>query len=153
MKRDLHIVLAEDDYRQSERLQKSLLRELPFARVEPISTEQKFRSCRDAFAKDPPDFIVIDVMLRWTDPSPEMESPPEDVKEEGYHRAGFRCIKYLAEKDATRKIPFIVYTVLQRPDLDTEFADLPVGSQVEYLRKDSDHATLISLIRELAQRR
>jgi len=143
------IVLVEDDPTPAKNLHKKLSDEFSRGQVKRIRTEREFRSHLDEFSGKPPDVIVLDVMLPWTD-TENLVPAPKDVYEEGVYRAGFRCIKLLADKITTR-IPCIVYTVLARSALDKEFNALPDGLRVEYLQKDPDRTRLFNLIRKLTR--
>jgi response regulator RpfG family c-di-GMP phosphodiesterase len=90
------------------------------------------------------------VMLSWTQTGPNMVPSPDDVREGGYHRAGFRCIKLLADDPKTQRIPCIIYTVLAHSALEDEFRELP--KTVEYLQKDSEPTGLFNLIRKITRR-
>lgn len=143
----MNILIVEDDYLQAEWFQKELKKEFPRANIDIIKTEYKFRSCMEEIAKKPPDVIVMDIMLRWADPSPDMPQPPDDVKNEGFYRAGLRCQKLLAESEKTRIIPVILYTVLERNDLKENLQKLP--SHVIHLPKESSLTPLVREIRRL----
>lgn len=145
------IVLLEDDPRPANRVHRTLLEEFPGSVVTRIRTESGFRSKVSEFSKDKPDVIILDVMLPWTDRE-HMAPLPDEVPDD-YHRAGFRCIKFLAESDGTQGIPCIIYTVLARSALDKEFEELPSALVVEYLQKQSDHIGLLNLIRRLTRHR
>src|SRR4051812_7072954 len=105
----LNIVLVEDDPTPAKRVHRTLLEELPGSKITRIWTEAEFRSKVSEFSKENPDVIILDVMLPWTDVE-HMVPLPDDVPDD-YHRAGFRCIKFLAESDGTQGIPCIIYTV------------------------------------------
>jgi CheY-like chemotaxis protein len=147
-----YIILAEDNFDHATRLRQKLEREFANGETYRIKTEHEFRSKLEDFVQKPPDVIVLDVMLNWTLAGPNMVDSPDDVSEGGYHRAGFRCIKKLAEHPTTQKIPCIIYTVLAHSALDDEFAELPPGMVVEYLQKDSEPTRLFNLIRKLTRR-
>jgi hypothetical protein len=93
----------------------------------------------------------MDVMLPWTDPSPTIEPPPREVVEEGFYRAGIRCARLLATNKTTKHIPVILYTVLERADLEDQIRELSSLANVVHLRKDSDDDRIIDLIRELTK--
>jgi DNA-binding response OmpR family regulator len=141
----MYVLLIEDDHLQSEWLAGNL--ELAFGKVrfERIPTEQEFYSRIPELISDPPDIIIIDVMLRWADPSRNMSPPPQKVKNGGYYRAGLRCQEELARLEETRNIPVVLYTVLERIDLEPQIDALE--EKVTYLRKDSDSNALIDRIR------
>ena len=88
-----------------------------------------------------PDVVVMDVMLRWTDPSPNLVEPPDDIKEAGFYRAGLRCAKLLREHVETKHTPVILYTVLERSDVHNNLDDLV------HLSKQADIGPLVGEIR------
>lgn len=145
----MNIILVEDDHLQAEWARLSFERYFRSVTVRRISTESEFYENLEKFETSPPDLFVIDVMLRWTDPSPTMQPPPEEVLKDGFYRAGLRCERKLAEQESTRSIPVILYTVLEDIDLHPELGNLP--KHVTYLRKDSDPTPLINQIRRLTE--
>jgi len=145
----LHILIVEDDYLQADWIRASLGKIFPRAQIELMHTEFQFRSALDSLAKTPPDVIVMDVMLRWADAGPNIPPPSEDVRKEGFYRAGIRCAKMLSSNERTREIPVILYTVLERADLESDIRSLP--RNIIHLRKDSDAEPLGRLIRSAIQ--
>lgn len=143
----MRIVLVEDDYLQAEDIELSLSRAYGEVSVERIPTESAFRMRLPSLAANPPDIFIIDIMLRWTDPSPLMSPSPEDARGKNY-RAGLRC-RSLVESDHTLcKIPVVLYTVLEYSDLARELSN--ISGIVRHLRKEGDHEPLIERIQELS---
>ena len=134
--------LVEDDHLQAEWLHQELEREFRDATVEVIPTESGFRELMDDVQDRRPDVVIMDVMLRWTDPGPEMPEPPADVKGDGYFLAGIRCAKLLADHHI--EVPVILYSVLDENDLAK---DLPRVHTAGYLPKGSDLNPLFRKIR------
>lgn len=145
----MKILVVEDDHLQAEWIINNLEKAFSGATINRISTESEFYLKIDHVIKDPPDVIIIDVMLRWTDPGPDMPIPPEEVRMSGFYRAGFRCKSLLANNDITKDIPLILYTVLEYLDLQRDLQDLP--EKAVYLAKDSDSTHLVDKIREVTQ--
>jgi len=144
----MKIVIVEDDYLQAEGVREALDAAFPGAKIDRIATELEFSDRLDELRGEIPDVVVMDVMLRWTDPEPEMRYPPDAIRRAGPSRPGFRCRKLLQQHERTRNIPVILYTVLSRDDLDRDLKML--GSDaVEFVAKDSDFTELIQRIREL----
>lgn len=139
----MRILLLEDQPLEQRSIADSLERAFPSVVLECLRTEYEFRSRLEAITKDPPDIFIVDMMLPWTSVSEDMAMPPEEVKTEGYYRAGLRCQRLLATQEQTKDKTVIFYTVLERHDLDLE--DRPPN--VFHLRKESDHSALIQLIR------
>lgn len=137
----MNILLVEDIELQEQWLRDELSRAF---RCEPIwiQTESEFRSRLDEIEARPPDVAVIDVMLKWADPSPDSPpAPPEWDR----HKAGLHCQELLSSREKTRNMPVILYTVLDATDLRSE--ELPPN--VSLLNKDSDPEPLIKRIREV----
>jgi CheY-like chemotaxis protein len=141
----MYILVVEDDHLQAQSVISSLEREFTDCKPDSISTEYEFRSRLPDIARNPPDLIVMDVMLRWTDPAPDQTRSPEDVTDKP-HRAGFRCQELMASNEKTKNIPLILYTVLEKADIQHEFQK-PIGSDV-YMQKGADNTPLIRKIRE-----
>lgn len=141
----MKILLVEDDYIQSDLICEALEQAFPSDVVELIRTEHEFRSRLVDIKARPPDIIILDIMLRWTLPSRDMPELPQDVREEGLYRAGFRCKKLLSEHARTRDIPVILYTVMEVSDIAEDLQDIASGAV--YLRKEADMTSLIQLIR------
>lgn len=126
-----------------------LQRAFPEARgnIQVISTESEFRLEFDKISQSPPDVIVMDIMVRWADPTPDLQAPPEDVLTEGFYTAGLRCEQMLAHEPKTRNTPVILYTVLEPTDLDGEITKR--GRNVIVLPKAPEISALVELIRKV----
>lgn len=138
----MKVLLVEDDYVQEDTITEALERAFTGIKVDKIRTEAEFHEGIDRIARKPPDVVIMDVMLRWTDPAPDMPIPPAVVQKDGYHRAGLRCADMLSERDATKNVPVILFTVLRREDLE-----LPKTHNILYVSKESDLDELVSRIR------
>ncbi len=141
----MRILSVEDDPIQAQWICETIEAEFADATVECIATEQEFYAKLDAIASHPPDLILLDVMLRWTNPAPNIEPPPSEVREGGFFRAGLRCERLLAARESTRRVPVILYTVLDRSDLE-ETVGASVA-QVSFLRKEADPQPLVAAVR------
>ena len=142
----MKIRLIEDDHIQAEVICGDLDREFK-TEVALIRTENEFRNCLSVLEKDPPDVFIIDVMLRWEDPKPNFEMPPEEVREGGFYRAGLRCAKLLSGNRQMANIPVILYSVLEKEDLEHELGTLPPN--ITFLTKESDLKPLIREVRSV----
>jgi CheY-like chemotaxis protein len=142
----MKILLVEDDSLQAETLFRDLQLAFPSAVIEVIRTECAFGDAFESIASAPPDVVVMDVMLRWDDPGPNIRRPPDEVRRNGIYRAGLRCVRRLTEDQRTEAIPAILYTVLEYHDLAS---DIPSVPSVVHLRKDSSVQPLIRLIRSI----
>jgi hypothetical protein len=138
------ILLIEDDHLQAQAIQSGLRRlleqDFPHLVFETISTESDFYAKFGELANRGFHAVIIDVMLRWADPSPNMPEPPAEVVEGGFFRAGVRCKQRLESDERTSSIPTIVYTVL-------DDSRLPPG--LEVVSKGGDITPLSDKIRQL----
>jgi hypothetical protein len=87
-----------------------IVRNYPDAVVDKISTELEFHRRFPGMSDSEYKVALVDMMLRWTDPSPQMKAPPSDVVEQGFFVAGLRCRRKLLE----RSIPSIIFTIHDR---------------------------------------
>jgi CheY-like chemotaxis protein len=147
-----NILVVENDFLQADWLLKSLRQAFPQAGVRRIKTESGFHASFESIAQKRPDIIIMDVMLQWTEVSDDIEDQafPERVLKEGPYRAGMRCEEMLAADKRTKNIPVILYTILERHDLEPDFNAHP---NVTHLRKDSTPEPLIQLIRDVMGKR
>lgn len=146
------ILLIEDDYMTAELIGRKLRH---YFKIKPdelteIATELEFRQNLDQMAQDKPNVILLDVMLQWTEVSDAIEPRPEDVRAGGKYRAGFRCLKLLAEHKGTRNIPVVLYSAMGKPDLESDLQTLP--PHVKFVLKDSDFESLMGELRPLLNR-
>lgn len=144
----MRIYIVEDDYLQSGWIFENVQQAFPRAEVIKINTEHEFVTRLDEIAKHPSEtLIIMDAMLRWTDPAPVIPPAPENVRQEGFYRSGLRCIALLNRREETKDIPVILYTVLEHEDLKDELRDLPPN--VSHLVKESDSQPIIDEIRRI----
>jgi len=119
------IIIVEDDHLQEGPLEEHLSRAVQGAELVTFSTEREFRNYFPQLRERVPDLVVMDVMLRWSDPEPDAPLPPEEVVSGGYYRAGLRCAQLLAEDEKLRRVPVILHTILERGDLERDGQALP----------------------------
>lgn len=143
-----HIVVVEDDFLQEGPLDEHLQEAFPKAKVTTLCTESEFRGRLDDLRQDAPDVVIMDVMLRWAHPGPAAPVPPPDVAAEGYFRAGLRCASLMASDDRLRDVPVIIYTILERSDLDRGGS---LADGFTYVRKSPDLDILTRRIRQLTR--
>ena len=147
----MKLLLVEDDHLQAEEFTETLLESFPGAVVNSIASEYEFYSLLDQIEEDPYDVIIMDVMLRWASTRPEIPEPPPEVISEKHYRAGFRCVKRLAERKKLKNTKVILFTVLQPTDISKDLPSLPPN--VIHLVKDDDLKPFISAIRRLTANR
>jgi CheY-like chemotaxis protein len=140
-----HFVIVEDDHLQEGPLQDHLTSVFDNATVDTLCTEEEFRTAVPAMRVDVPDLVVMDVMLRWSFPRPDPPDPPEDVVLGGYYRAGLRCARLLHDDPPLRRVPVILYTILELSDLERDGHMLPPNAT--YVGKNSELDVLIRHIR------
>jgi len=144
----MSILLVEDDYLQADAVLPVLRKEFPDIRVDIIKTEQEFRQRLEEILAAPPDLVIMDVMIRWTKPSPKFDPPPSDVTEGGRFRAGLRCERLLAERNP--EIPVILYSVLGTDDFRKD--ELPNRPGVLFLSKIPDPGPFVRAVGQLLKK-
>ena len=117
-------VLVEDGYLFQEPTVEELAKY--GVEVEALSTEHEFRMRLPFWGQNPPNVFVLGSWVKWTDPSPDIPTPTQDVVDEDYHRAaGLRMSRYLAEIPELKGVPVII---LGFDSDDERFKGIDVGS-------------------------
>lgn len=141
------IVVVEDDHQDATWIRDELHASLN-ANVEVIACERDFVDVLPALGQKKPDIIIFDVMLRWATSSEELEREveqgkvPKNVIEEGFIRAGLRCVVRLKSRDDTKDIPYLVYTGLQTNHFSEEVIHV-----ADIITKSNDIEPLIMAVR------
>jgi CheY-like chemotaxis protein len=112
----LRILLVEDDFLQCDSIRKALEQNFAGAAVDTKPSESEFLGDFEAIASNPPDIAVIDVMLRWANPSRDASKPPAKPWEP--QRAGLRCAQRLHDDGRTSGAKIILYTVFKKENMD-----------------------------------
>jgi CheY-like chemotaxis protein len=144
-----YILVVEDDHLQEGPLVDQLKEAFPGGQIDSVCTEHEFRERLGDLRKVAPDLVVMDVMLRWADPKPNSMDPPDEVVQEGFYRAGLRCAELMAADNQLKDVPVILYTILEREDLERQ--GKPLAANVTYMRKSADLDILLRKARELAR--
>ena len=142
----MKILVVEDDYVQSQWILMNLKKTFG-SQPQWIETESQFRDNVKKIAANPPDVVIMDVMLSWTEASENMTPRPPEVRQEGMYRAGLRCQEILSNLDETKNVPVILYTVQNLQDLERDLKDMPPN--VLFLPKEANIDPLIERIDEL----
>jgi CheY-like chemotaxis protein len=140
-----HFIVVEDDHLQEGPLADHLAGMYPDAVVETLATEEHFRAHLPKMRQAIPDLVLMDVMLRWASPRPGMPTPPDDVVAGGYYRAGLRCARLMLGDSRLRRVPVVLYTILERNDLERDGQTLPPNAT--YVGKNSELDVLSRHIR------
>jgi hypothetical protein len=140
-----HFVVVEDDHLQEGPIADNLAGLYPDTTVEAFATEEQFRAHLPRMREAVPDLVVRDVMLRWAYPRPGLAAPPDDVVAGGYYRAGLRCARLMLDDERLRRVPVVLYTILERNDLERDGQTLP--SNATYVGKNSEPDVLSRHIR------
>lgn len=146
-----YIVIVEDDHLQEGPLEEYLTGAIKDAYIETICTELEFRERLPALRERVPDLVIMDVMLRWTFPAPDAVAPPEEVATSGYYRAGLRCARLLGDDPRLSGVPVVLYTILERSDLERDGDALPKNST--YVGKTAELEVLSRKVRNLLNAR
>ena len=142
-----YIVVVEDDHLQEGPLEEYLIDRFPGSQVETIRFESDFRDRLEHYREARPDLVIMDVMLKWARSREDAPAEPPDVAEGQYFRAGMRCTRLMAADENLRDVPVIVYTILERQDLERDDPDWL--STCDYVRKSSDLEVIGRRVRRL----
>lgn len=105
------ILLVEDDQLLGDQLVSTFTGRHPNIQVQTLTTERQFREDFARLESSPPDLIVLDVMLPWDFPRPDLTLPPDDVASGGFRLAGVRLYQLLQTSSALATVPIILHSV------------------------------------------
>jgi CheY-like chemotaxis protein len=105
------ILLVEDDDLLGAELVSTFTNKHPNIQVRRLSIERAFREELAELERSPPDLIIMDVMLPWDFPRPDVTLPPDDVVSGGFRIAGVRLYELLQRSSALAAIPVIFHSV------------------------------------------
>ena len=135
----LRVLLLEDDYLQRGAISNALEAKLQ-AEVQAKSTESEFRRDFDQIAANPPQVAVLDVMVRWANPTRDAEPEPIEIPKTP-EIAGLRCAQLLRDDPRTQRVKVILYSVLGPEDIGAKF---PEG--VTSVVKETDFRALLEAV-------
>lgn len=138
----MKIVIAEDDSNQSKSIKKMIQDRWPQCHVLIITTESEFYEKMDLFQTERPFLFVIDVVLPWARLT-RASTPPPKANEDPF-KAGVRCFEYLQMEAATKNIPVVLYSVLERVDLLPD-PTLQI-SNATFVRKDPNATNFLNTV-------
>lgn len=137
------ILVVDDSAAARNRMVEALDREYgSMIDVRQISTESEFRQWIDHDVEEVPSLVVLDMMLRWADVTPDRPPMPKEVADNGYYRAGLRCLRLLRADPRTERVPVILHTVLAWDDVA---GDLERSGTVFFRQKVARLGDLIGL--------
>lgn len=148
------ILIVDDEISVVEAFRQRLMRILPNATLFPVYTEQEFLSQFPEIEAFLPDIVVLDILLPWTTPIPNMQPPPpptEEVQKAGHLRAGIRCLGKLRNANATATVPVVLHSVISEMDLrESDLID-GLGEITFIVQKTDGLDHLINFIRSVTQ--
>ncbi len=136
------ILIIEDDRYQTDEIERCL-RPLGVG-VDELSHRTQLSPAHEGIAELPYKLAVVNMMLRWTDPSPDMEEPPPHIIEEGFYTAGLRCCRELA----SRGVRCLIFTALDKAKIP-----LKPNEMFPIINKSEGYATLADRVKRLLEAR
>ena len=143
----MKIVLAEDEFLQEQLITETIKESFVTAEIITVQSERGFRSRIPEFEREPPSVFLLDVMLTWDYAQSEIEVAPSDVLGKAA-RAGIRCAELIRSNEKLRSVPVILFTVLDRQDIDADLRRL-TPLKVMYVVKESGYQTLVEELRKI----
>jgi predicted nucleotide-binding protein len=145
----MRITVIEDDPYTSRAIRALLKAEFPDAQLDVLSSVSEFKEVLDngRLVENAPDLIIVDMMLRWSQPVPKMPAIPEELQPYEMGRAGLKCLELLKSHQIAQRIPVVLHTMLTRDELREELK--AVGTNVHHLIKSEDTTALVDLVRRL----
>ncbi len=152
----LLFLLIEDDHLQAEHTENLLRAEFKNIDVIVLTSETSFMESFSRLAESSPDFVILDAMLRWSDPiiptsrsgSDEWSKYSLPEAEDGREpsQAGLRCLELIRNDPRTSSVPVVIQSVLDRHDVLGKSIAFP---NTMYCQKTEDDRKLVRIIRSM----
>ncbi len=139
----LKVLLLEDDHIQRANVRQAIEDAIE-AEVFTKNTEWEFKRDFELIATNPPQVAVLDIMLRWANPAPEIPKAPDEVTSHP-ELAGLRCASLLLGDRRTQDVKVILYSVLAKDDLSEA---PPPGA--DCLVKELDYQNLVDKLKAIS---
>lgn len=92
--------------------------------VDIVSTELGFRNRLEAHAAEStPHIVILDHMQKWTDPAPDIQEPPLEVREGGFIFSGLRMINAIQKNPGTADWTIVLKTMIDPRDTEKLLAE------------------------------
>lgn len=143
----MKILVVEDDYMQADWIRNELAPHFSGADILIVSSAVEFLQTLDELVEDPPDAVLIDIMLRISDPE-EGQVTPKDTDVGWYRRAGVHCYEQVRKKLKTKeggKIPVVIYTVLSRAEV-AQLDKYSTDNRMAFVEKSSSGRSLVAAL-------
>ena len=124
----MKLVVVEDDYHHGKWVCGELGRLYHETDVDLIRSEVEFLDHLQSLEERPPDAVIMDIMVGWQNPDDlapgALLKPASAFTQTGSElSAGLRLIRKMQESERLRTVPVLIYSVMERVDLDR--SDLP----------------------------
>jgi CheY-like chemotaxis protein len=140
----MRVVLVEDDYLEAGQIRDVLNEQ--YARVDLVeyATELDFVAALPTLGENPPDLVIMDVMLPRQRASTNVVAPPEERRGEPL-RSGIRLLAKLQQSAKLRGVPVIIHSALPWQDLETDLFNRP--DHVIFVQKSATSSQLMVVVR------
>ncbi len=136
----MRVLLVEDDYLVAREIEDGLKARYPGVEIVDVGTGARFDESFGRFESEPPDLVILDVML--------VEPVSEDqIERHRGLRGGLRCLQRLRTNQNLASVPVILHTALDWIDLEPKLQDKP--AHVLYAKKARTLDQLFVQIRAL----
>lgn len=139
----LRFLLVEDNWQHADIVKEWLEDQFSGSVVRKMRTAKEFHDAFEEIVLDPPDVIILDVMVQYTDADDE-DLRDEIADEQDMFTAGARCYDKLASRDLAGRA--IVYSVIREEDLRKQHLDYLLSA---YVQKRPDKENLLGAIKRI----
>jgi DNA-binding NarL/FixJ family response regulator len=143
----MKVVLIEDDYLEAGQIKDLLGQQYQGVDIVDIATESDFVAAIPALEEDPPDLVVMDIMIPRHRPSLNIVAPPEEDVDHLSLRTGIRLLGMLQGNARLRNVPVIIHSALAWHDLEADLSNRP--NHVLFVHKGAAPLELMAVLRAL----
>jgi len=146
MRRRPRILLIEDNVNSGVQIYNDLVR---VGQTSWLNSESEFEKYWHLVEAEPPDVVVLDVMMAWAHPSKEKTPiPPGGVP--NLYTAGIRCAQKIVKSEKTRNVKIVFYTLVPEEDVREPLKELlEKRPDMIYLQKPFDIGSVVGKVVQL----
>ena len=142
----MRILLVEDDYLEAGAIRDLLAEQYSNVELIDVPTEADFVASLPALEDNPPDLVIMDIMIPWQRSSANLIAPPKEATREPL-RAGIRLLSELQKNSRLRDVPVILHSALEWQDVEAALANRP--DHVVFVHKGGTPSGLMVTLRAL----
>ena len=142
----MRILLVEDDYLDAGAIRDLLAEHYRNVEMIEVANEADFVASLSDLEENPPDLVIMDIMIPWQRPSASLIAPSQGANPDPL-RTGIRLLAKLQESSRLRNSPVILHSALEWHDVESDLKNSP--DHILFVHKEAPPTRLMIVLRAL----